>query len=52
MNDLYIINGAKTLIYGVCLYDLKKSQIILFQVSSIANNIKYIINIEVTNFKL
>ena len=40
MNDLFIINGAKTLIYGVCIYDLKKSQIILFQVSSIAFNIK------------
>ena len=40
MNDLFIINGAKTLIYRVCLYDLKKSQIILFQVSSIAYNIK------------
>ena len=33
MNDYFILNGAKTLIYAVCLYDLKKGQIILFQVS-------------------
>ena len=33
MNDLYILNGIKTLIYAVCLYDFKEEKIILFQVS-------------------
>ena len=33
MNDYFILNGAKTLIYAVSLYDLKKEEIILFQVS-------------------
>ena len=34
MNDFFILNGAKTLIYAVCLYDLKTEQILLFQVSN------------------
>ena len=42
MNDFFIVNGAKTLIYAVSLYDLKKGQIILFQVSKI----KYLLIIE------
>ena len=33
MNDLYILNGTKTLIYAVSLYDFKEEKIILFQVS-------------------
>ncbi len=33
MNDYFILNGAKTLIFAVCLYDLKEEEIILFQVS-------------------
>lgn len=33
MNDCFILNGTKTLIYAVCLYDLKKEEIIVFQVS-------------------
>ena len=33
MNDYYILNGTKTLVYAVCIYDLKKEQIVLFQVS-------------------
>ena len=35
MNDFFIVNGAKTLIYAVSLYDLKKGEIILFQVRNI-----------------
>ena len=51
MNDLYILNGTKTIIYAVCLYDYKEEKIVLFQVS--INNIKfYPINIEITKFKL
>ena len=34
MNDLYILNGTKTLIYAVCLYDFKEEKIVLFQVSN------------------
>ena len=37
MNDLYILNGTKTIIYAVCLYDYKEEKIVLFQVS--INNI-------------
>jgi len=33
MNELYILNGTKTLIYAVCLYDFKQEKIVLFQVS-------------------
>ena len=29
MNDLYILNGTKTLIYAVCLYDFKEEKIVL-----------------------
>ena len=51
MNDLYILNGTKTIIYAVCLYDYKEEKIVLFQVS--INNIKfYSINIEITKFEL
>jgi hypothetical protein len=35
MNDFFILNGAKTLIFAACLYDLKKEQIILLQVRNI-----------------
>ncbi len=47
MNDFFIVNGAKTLIYAVSLYDLKKGEIILFQVRNIIFII--IILIEITN---
>ncbi len=33
MNDFFILTGEKTLIYAVCLYDIKKGEIVLFQVS-------------------
>jgi hypothetical protein len=33
MNDFFILNGEKTLIYAVCLYDIKKDAIVVFQVS-------------------
>ena len=33
MNELYILNGTKTLIYAVCLYDFKQEKTVLFQVS-------------------
>ena len=51
MNDLYILNGTKTIIYAVCLYDYKEEKIVLFQVS-INKIIFYLINIEITKFKL
>ena len=33
MNDLFILNGAQTIIYAACLYDYKNEKIVLFQVS-------------------
>ena len=51
MNELYILNGTKTLIYAVCLYDYKEEKIVLFQVS--INNTKLcLINIEISKFEL
>ena len=49
MNDYFIINGAKTLIYAACLYDLKKEEIILLQVRKIIKSIK-IIKIEIYSY--
>ena len=34
MNDFFILNGEKTLIYAVCLYDIKNDEIVIFQVSN------------------
>ena len=50
MNDSYILNGTKSLIYAICLYDFKQEKIVLFQVS----NNKYIINAikEIAKFEL
>ena len=47
MNDLYILNGTKTLIYVTCLYDFKEEKIVLFQVS-----LKYINIIEIPKCEL
>ena len=41
MNDLYILNGTKTLIYAVCLYDFKEEKIVLFQVRNKYYNLTY-----------
>ena len=51
MNDLYILNGTKTIIYAVCLYDYKEEKIVLFQVS-INNTQIYLINVEISKFEL
>ncbi len=41
MNDLFIVNGAQTIIYASCLYDYKNEKIVLFQVSKKYNIIYY-----------
>lgn len=33
MNDTLIINGANSLIYAICIYDMEKEKVELFQVS-------------------
>lgn len=35
MNDSLILNGSNSLIYAVCIYDLEKMKIAMFQVSKI-----------------
>ena len=33
MNDNLIINDSKSLIYSICVFDIEKEKIVLFQVS-------------------
>ena len=32
MNDSLIINGSNSLIYAICLYDMEKHKVAMFQV--------------------